>query len=265
MALSFEKIATGGDIHLGLSGYYDIPTISLKNVIASHVLAHPELEREFFASTPDGVDLRHLNVNGHTMLADLVVAYFRRQICDEVRYQFMYEYTDPTGSMARLLPKYSTMEDLPRLRLYAHYNQTETTPDINPTCMSMNSKNKLKPVENKGWVEWSWKDKPYLVGKKPGDKITFEVQIHSLGAVIMSYLQSKTLGLGRLKCWLNDNVAGARYISGYWNVDGVNLLKGDQIIINAPPGKHLVHCEITQETDDPKGGTEFRIVAVTST
>lgn len=34
------------------------------------------------------------------------------------------------------------------------------------------------------------------------------------------------------------------------------------ITITASRGEHLLHCEIMKETHDPKGGTEFRIIAV---
>ncbi|KAG8947538.1 hypothetical protein FRC03_001017 [Tulasnella sp. 419] len=262
-ALSFDKIASGGDVHLGLAGYYDIPTVSLKNVLSSHILRDSALERDYFVLYPDHVDLRHLNHRGHHMLADLLAAYVRRQTCEEARNK-LYERFDPPDSESHLLPSISTIEDIPRLPLYSKYNQNETVPDINPTCMSMTStKNPLKAFSSDGWVEWSWGDKPYLIGKKPGDKITFEVKVDALGTVSLAYLRSKTLGLGKLKCWLNDRTNKPKFISGYWNLDKLNLVRIDQIVVGAPPGNHLVHCEITKETDDPNGGHEFRIVALT--
>ncbi|KAG8936766.1 CRISPR-associated endonuclease/helicase Cas3, partial [Tulasnella sp. 419] len=237
----------------------------LKNVLSNYILRDSALEKEYFVLYPDYVDLRHLNSRGHHVLADLLAAYIRRQICEEARNK-LYERFDPLVLESHFLPSISTIEDIPRLLLYSKYNQNETVPDINPTCMSMSSsKHPLKAFSSNGWVEWSWKDKPYLIGKKPGDRITFEVKVDVLGTVSVAYLRSKTLGLGKLKCWLNGRPNRPQFVSGYWDFDNLNLVRKDHIVVGAPPGKHLVHCEIMKETDDPKGGHEFRIVAVTST
>ncbi|KAG8928956.1 CRISPR-associated endonuclease/helicase Cas3 [Tulasnella sp. 418] len=266
LALSFDQILMGGDVHMGITQYYDIPTVSLKNVIAGHIMRDAQLEHDFFENPQQGVDLRHMNVNGHRMLGELLVSYVRRQICDEARYKLLYDSMERSDSMARLLPSIDTVEELPKMRLYSKYHANETAPDLNPTCMSMNSKkNPLKPVSTTGWVEWSWKDKPYLIAKNPGDKVTFEIRIDSLGSVTMSYLRSKTFGLGKLKCWLDNDVAKAKVLSGYWTYDKLNLVRDDYIVVGGSPGKHLLNCEILKETDDPKGGHEFRIVAITTT
>ncbi|QRV76772.1 GDSL-like lipase/acylhydrolase family protein [Ceratobasidium sp. AG-Ba] len=116
-SVHFEYLATGGDNHLAVAQYYDIPYINLRHVLLNNVLEHENLIPEFFRPqepfpTDLPVDTRHMNRVGHKMLADLLIAYIQRQIC---RLAADAEYpAAPFASKDNLLPTLDTMEQVPR-------------------------------------------------------------------------------------------------------------------------------------------------------
>lgn len=86
MALMFDQITTGGDLHIGLMNYYgesvvptpperepgelrlratvDIPSVSIRNPLLPQIFAHPELVDKWYSHSGDGdVDLRHVSIS----------------------------------------------------------------------------------------------------------------------------------------------------------------------------------------------------------
>jgi hypothetical protein len=105
------------------------------------------------------------------------------------------------------------------------YNKDQQVPKTHPSCYVINSKkNPLTPIANEGWEPWSWKDKHYLVAKKPGAKISFEVDLVAMGVVMIWFQRSKIFGLGDVMCWLDDRVGQAEIFSGYWEEEVYVLL-----------------------------------------
>lgn len=263
----FEYLATGGDFHLPVSQYYDLPVVNLRHVLINHVLEHENLIHEFFHAKapypeewPD--DTRHMNRVGHKMMAELLIAYTQRQICQMARDE-VYPIA-PYASRDGLLPTLDTMEQIPRLRLFEGYVPEVRTPKIHSTCMTVRSKkHPLTPAHSTGWSEWSWKDKKYFLAREAGARAVFNVDVGPMGTVKLDYLRSKTFGLGSVWCWIGENREGGRRIDGYWE-ENLNIARSDHLAEGQKPGPQTVTCEVLQETHDPAGGHEFRMLSLTS-
>ncbi|CCO27835.1 hypothetical protein BN14_01823 [Rhizoctonia solani AG-1 IB] len=228
IALSFDTITMGGDLHTGVNEYYDIPTVSLRNVVLYHVLENAHLDRDMFHRLPpfqedSQEDLRHINRVGHKIMADLLIAYMQRQICAQGRLKAnpsVLEYQSPGNT----IPGPEELNEMPRLGMFRKYVRNEREVSIKTTCLSTRSKkHPLKPIRQEGWVEWAWKEKSYVIAKEPGARATFAIDVGTIGVIKISYLKSKTFGLGNVKCWVDNNESSARVIEGWWNEDGLNL------------------------------------------
>ncbi|KEP55010.1 putative capsule structure designer protein [Rhizoctonia solani 123E] len=281
IALSFDTITMGGDLHtgkpelahceaclifsLGVNEYYDIPTVSLRNVVLYHVLENAHLDRDMFHRLPPFLedsqeDLRHMNRVGHKIMAELLIAYMQRQICAQARLKAdpsVLEFQSPGNT----IPGPEEMGEMPRLRMFGKYVRNEREHSPKTTCLSTRSKkHPLKPIRQEGWSEWAWKEKSYVLAKEPGARATFAIEVGPKGVIKISYLRSKTFGLGNVKCWVDNNQGSARVIEGWWNEDGLD----SEIATGVPAGPHEVTCEVLQETSDPGGGHEFRLISLTS-
>lgn len=266
MALAFEAITLGGDLHTPIAQFYDTPIINLRNMLLPHILKDVSLDEHYFYVYDDGkVDFRHVSVHGHKIMADLLSAYTQRQLCaieeEKVRPN---TFVSDNGK----LPNFDDMEDIPRLRLFDKYSRTKEVGSIRPSCRSVRTRNHyLAPIETKGWEVWTYKgdmEKPYLRADKVGDYVKFEVQVGVMGRVRITYLRSKVFGLGDVLCWIdNDREHGTRIVS-WWQYEQYNLARVEVVAENVKPGNHNLTCEIIPETTDPDGGHEFRLIAVDS-
>lgn len=113
---------------------------------------------------------------------------------------------------------------LPRLRVLEGWNPhlDYSVPPFHPTCLSTRAKEphfNLTPSANEGWEYWvhpEHLDKPYLVARTPGARVTFELET-SVGIVKMYALKSKTFGLGTVECWADEERRKSVKIEGYWD------------------------------------------------
>lgn len=64
-------------------------------------------------------------------------------------------------------------------------------------------------------------DKPYLVAYNPGDYAKFEIVVGMVGRVRVTYLKSKTFGLGNVWCWLDDDRKNGKKIVGWWDKENL--------------------------------------------
>ena len=57
------------------------------------------------------------------------------------------------------------------------------------------------------------------MAREPGSTVKFEVVVGVMRRVRITYLKSKTFGLGDILCWLdNDRQKGTKVVS-WWNID----------------------------------------------
>ncbi|CAD6574764.1 MAG: CAP64 protein product - [Tremellales sp. Tagirdzhanova-0007] len=250
-ALMFPQIATGGDIHQGVSQLYDIPTISMRNLILHDILNNSTMARDWFTKKSDvesddfsDIDVRHISRVGHRLMADLVNAYIDVELCEMDNNDFDVQ-----------------VPEIPKNLLHEHWNPEYTVPPLSPQCYSNNARtNKLAPVEATGWREWNWQEKHYLIADMPGSKVSFRVHT-SLGAVQVHFLRSAQYGLGSVRCWVDDDESTSKFLIGYWDLP-YNIGYTEDIARGLPEGEHMLHCLSLPETADPMGGTEFRLISV---
>ncbi|CAD6589160.1 MAG: CAP64 protein product - [Tremellales sp. Tagirdzhanova-0007] len=181
---------------------------SLRNLLLPQVLANNTLLDSFFVvhGTESGegysnVDLRHISPANHKLSGDLVNAYVDQTLCE------LDLDTDEDD-----------VEPLPRLTLEDHWDPDTRRPTLNPQCFSTNSeRNKLIPVTQNGWREWSWQAKNYLIANETGSKITFAFSTQ-MGKAELFYQRSSAYGLGSVHCWIDDEEDHKVRLDGYWDL-----------------------------------------------
>lgn len=159
----FDNIATGGDLHLGTAEYYDIPTLSLRNIFLPRLLEDTEAIKNLFCKDRkeprtdlDVYDLRHVCEWGHRIAGNLTSAYIDMQLCEMDR----IEAAAGHSRMDKLYP----LPKLPRQGYNERFEVGKTVPKLKPNCFTMNAKkNKLVPSKTDGWREWFHPDVPSKV------------------------------------------------------------------------------------------------------
>ena len=101
---------------------------------------------------------------------------------------------------------------------------------------------------------------PYIVGREPGQKVRFNFHT-AIGDVKLFYQRSTSYGLGKVDCWVDDNVQAKVKLDGWWERPQ-SIPESSPIATNLSPGAHVLTCEVIEETRDPGGGHEFRITTV---
>lgn len=77
------------------------------------------------------------------------------------------------------------------------------------------------------------------------------------------FQRSGAYHLGNAKCWVDDDVDQAKELISWWDLP-FNIGRSVDLRTDLAPGKHKVHCEVLQETADPDGGREIRIISLMS-
>ncbi|BEJ13252.1 hypothetical protein CspHIS471_0304260 [Cutaneotrichosporon sp. HIS471] len=163
---------------------------------------------------------------------------------------------------------------VPRMEFLAGWN-----PDPNyrratsrPTCYSTKATEarfNLTPSYADGWEFWlhpDHNDKPYVIAREPGARVTFEIPVHA-GTIKMYYLRSERMSLGKIRCWIDDDEAAGKegiLLNGWWKRDWINIGQYTTLAENLPPGVHRVNCVNLNETDTTDGGHDFRIISLVS-
>lgn len=115
---------------------------------------------------------------------------------------------------------------MPRLKMLQGWNPDTAyaVPPFHPTCLTTRATDpafNLTPSANEGWEFWVHEehlDKPYLLSRTPGARVSFELET-SLGVVKMYSLRSATFGLGTIECWADDERDRAVKVVGWWDSD----------------------------------------------
>jgi len=165
LALSFPNLMVGHDMHAGLAEYYDIPSISLRNMWLHQVLRNYTFMQDIFCPSPyvedtrnvrDGYDQRHINPYAHGVMANLVTTYIETQLCEMDRIEAAAAAAGRSTDIDALYP----LQPIPRMRAVDKFLPDVTVPPVRPNCFSTNGlKHKLVAHENKGWREWNWEEK----------------------------------------------------------------------------------------------------------
>ena len=128
----------------------------------------------------------------------------------------------------RLMPGMWSMPNeygmIPRMRVLEGWNPNvdSVVPPFHPTCLSTRAKDPrfgLTPSHSFDWEHWvhpDYPDKPYMIARKPGATISFEMETQ-VGWIKMYSLKSKSFGLGSVKCWVDDDMDQSVIIDGWWD------------------------------------------------
>jgi len=271
IALRYDQISTGEDLHLPIAAYYDTPVVNLRNFLLPHILRASEqdvipLEKHWFSAWVGYVDTNHISEAGHHLLNDLFISMTQRVLCQQIHDDTHSIKFANFTQISEFFPSEDTLEQLPRLSLLSRYDHNTTAPFVSAFCRSMSSKkHPLTPEKSQGWERWHYPSRPdkvYLRATEAGSTISFKVRTEGLGVVRLTYLRSKTFGLGNALCWIDNHRDQGRKFWGWWTVDNVNLLVNDNVAINLKPGEYTMTCEVLEDTSDPGGGHEFRIVGI---
>ncbi|KAH8090423.1 hypothetical protein HD553DRAFT_266702 [Filobasidium floriforme] len=83
MALSGRSMAGGGDVHMPVGVYYDVPIITQRNPLAAHFMKNPDLVHPYYTiNWWQDPDTRHINARGHQDLANLVASLVQDTACE---------------------------------------------------------------------------------------------------------------------------------------------------------------------------------------
>ncbi|KAJ7160192.1 hypothetical protein C8R46DRAFT_1107294 [Mycena filopes] len=246
MALALSVITTGGDLHTAIAMYYDTPIVSVRNFLLPHILYHhasspstnkgPQTPGEdyWFVHNYNGdIDLRHMNTAGHALMSELLVIFTRRTLCavmrEDTRSYAIAQTPRDSGFNHSHLPGDEVLDYIPRMRIFDKYDAHTVVGPAHPTCMSTAAtKHPLIPIEaqTRGWATWAAEERPdkvYLRATEPGAHIAFALRAGEEGIKVLkvTYLKSKTFGMGSVACWIDDERRRSMRLDGWWNVDGV--------------------------------------------
>ncbi|EJT99476.1 hypothetical protein DACRYDRAFT_23620 [Dacryopinax primogenitus] len=263
-ALMFsEGISTGGDIHLGVAEYYDIPVISLRNTVLPHLMHDYNVENNIFWNERDGLDLRHINSVGHELLADLTTAWMRDVICEEFGPDAQEEETDYDLEERPWWQTTEGLGEVPRLRMTQQWDHDTVDRVKAPICISTTSDPRLSPARVDGWhYEEATSDKMYWTSNISGKQIAFRVYVET-GTVGVFYLRSMRQGLGNAGCWVDNKREFGTTVVGYWRYP-VSIAQYALIDDQVEPGWHTLTCEILPGTADPAEGNTFKLIGIVS-
>lgn len=274
-----NKIAMGGDVHLPVAQYYDVPVINLRHALFPVMLNRPEMVDEFFvikSQKPNYVDLLHLSGRGHEALAQSTIAYLERQRCllaNPPLFHAPSEWYDAAApslqdSPSSVLDGPLSTDDLPRLSLLSStWSPDSHVPAERPSCASIDSSlHPLVPLNTTtpGWMRWTQPHttKTYWRAESAGERADFPVEVVR-GEVMVYILKSNRLGLGWARCWLDDDKNAAVLLDGYWSNDQ-SIGWHYPVAQGVTPGLHTLHCEVLERDTRPDAGrgTAFLIIAV---
>ncbi|KAJ9121924.1 hypothetical protein QFC24_004506 [Naganishia onofrii] len=225
LGLLFDPITQGGDLHIGIAHYYDLPVINIRSLIFPPILDDYLAAERFFTMNArksenqtfdDLVDYRHINIEGHEILANLTRLYIERQFCKMQALETLSSRgEDPSIQSSEWASKHR-FDTVPKMMVTKMYHKENNVAPLRPQCFStMSQKHPLKPAEQSGWEPWSWKDKHYLVAKEPGAKASFAFT-SEIGILKVFHQHSAKYGLGQADCWVDDDVHIKKRLESYW-------------------------------------------------
>ncbi|KZV88441.1 hypothetical protein EXIGLDRAFT_839230 [Exidia glandulosa HHB12029] len=263
------KMAMGNDVHLPVAQYYDVPVINLRHALGPIVQKRPDMVDEFFAiksPTPNYRDQLHLSEFGHWTLAQSTIAFLERQKC--IAEQGLTRQPPNDG---RFVGGENYDVTIPRLTLLSDKWSPDGKARIEkPSCSSIDSKDHpLTPLPStRGWAIWNQPKttKYYWRATEVGSHIDFNVYLAE-GHVMLYYLRSRKMSLGRVACWLNDDEKNAVTIDGYWErPDSIGQYFNVRENKGRPldQGNYTLHCRLLERHygKEEGRGTTFLIIAV---
>ncbi|GAA5826981.1 hypothetical protein JCM11251_002191 [Rhodosporidiobolus azoricus] len=246
----------GGDGHIVLSSFYDIPQISVRGPLLPALMQNASLADPYFNGDP-----RHIAQPVHRFLGDMIIAYLQEQRCaaDET---IVGEVPSE-----EIWPAAFSLGAVPPRRLNDNWDAKLVHPSAPPTCKLAappGEPNALTSVrQTSGWSFFSWKgEKMYTQTSRANQEIEYEVVVpqNGTGTIAMAFLRSNSpqYKLGLLQCRTGKEEA---VLDGYWERKA-SLVETKVVAQNLEPGLHRLVCR-TAAGRRPDY-TSFRIAALMS-
>lgn len=209
----FPSLVSSSALHADVLSYYDVPSLSIRDILLPRILADPDVQLpRWFRTGGDvklgddkvrewggvPVDLMHVSLHsflretanaqisakGHALAAGLIINYLSQQL----------SIVSPGGLLGRLGAKrlrHQRVYDVPSTSLTASFNPSDMPGRRPPICRSMNSPQmhqRLSGADDggergqgiqfapgtKGWDVWAWDEKRYMVAREPGSVAVFD-------------------------------------------------------------------------------------------
>ncbi|KAK4702193.1 hypothetical protein P7C70_g4033, partial [Phenoliferia sp. Uapishka_3] len=278
-ALEFPLPATAEYYHLPAVHFHDVPLLSTKNALFGSV---PGLPSNSTLSYPDLFlsDWYHPNVRGHELLADTLIYYLEKQLCEAqadlmrtaqeriADVAFETFAVDPKLDVGRRTEEKLLL--LPERPLFEPFRQYKKTPFevVKSTCLRVDRTENLGLAkENIGWSRfWGTRKKGFLGAEEPGALITWEIEVGPRGEVLVDWLRNKSPRLGNVLVYLDGEIATGVTLAGWWRWSwsiGIPTI----VFSNVSPGPHTITFELlpSNMSTNPSRGTAFRLIALITT
>ncbi|WVQ73720.1 hypothetical protein IAR50_003300 [Cryptococcus sp. DSM 104548] len=235
----FPSLISSSTFHHDVLSFYDVPSLSIRDVIVPRLVAEPDHQMGRWFRTGEDVamgdpkvrewggvpvDVMHISAIGHSLAAGLVIRYIQAQM----------DKSAPIGlsALGRFAPTAMRKPilrviDVPPTTLAGQFNPFTADLRHAPVCRSQNSgkvHGKVSSLEDNfedgsakglvladgshGWSEWSWKEKRYLIARTPGSLAKFEFTISPPQAVPHTEDPSAALLLAEEEFYEHDPVEG---------------------------------------------------------
>ncbi|KAL7421285.1 hypothetical protein Q5752_004170 [Cryptotrichosporon argae] len=267
-----HKYLNGADKHAIVSEYYDVPRLSERAWLYKYFMQHQDELVDHFNQQ----DFGHQNEKGHRYIADLLIWYLSRQICEHERRSMSASRLDFAAFQT------TDLSAVPELGAGAAVPSTYAPGFVPPVtirqllrdrarpagvafCASANAQGAdgdwdLQPARSEGFERMSQHGKNWWIANDPGAEITFDKVRVSAGRVGVYYFRS-SIPLGTMHCWVDDDYAGGRTLTSMWRYVSVGSYA--HIKDGVAPGEHRVSCRVLEQTADPAGESHHvRIIAV---
>ncbi|GAA6038999.1 hypothetical protein JCM8097_000148 [Rhodosporidiobolus ruineniae] len=243
-------MTNGGDAHMALSSFYDVPQISIRNPLLPALFHNSSLAQPYFKGDP-----RHIAAPLHRFLGDMVIAYLQEQRCSALS----MKGGEPEGE---LWPNSTFLGAVPARRLTDAWDSTVVHPSAPPTC-SIAGSSFSSAYQDPSWTLWSWKNtKTYVMTAKADQRIEFDVEVPQggEGVVGVGYLRSNSPSykLGKLVCRVGEQETE---LDGYWQRE-VSLTATTVVASGLSPGPYRLVCS-TAAGRQPDW-TAFRLASIVS-
>ncbi|ORY23426.1 hypothetical protein BCR39DRAFT_549216 [Naematelia encephala] len=204
----FPTLLSSSAFHHGVAAFYDMPSLSIRDVLMPRILADPHSQLPKWFRTGDdvmlgdgkvrewggvAVDLMHISALGHALAAGLIIRFLSDQA------EKSKPASGPFAALSRLAPsslRKTSLRilDIPTTSLTAPFDPLTPQARFNPQCRSMNSPRLHAPYppddesdppiqglmhvdDSAGWEKWAWSEKNYIISKTPGAIASFHFVI----------------------------------------------------------------------------------------
>lgn len=237
--------------HNGAADWYHVPHVSMRDTLYRKVEAGEYAMEELTG------DALHPNDQGHELVAEEIIAFFR-QVWEEMRAQerdAQKEDAQEAGSRKGDVQKEAAQEAGPQeadvqkkdsplpspmtenaYEFASRLTIREISPELAGFRADTEEKTGHLDLFKNGWM-----------GKRPGDKIRFQV---TASCIAVQYRKSVSKPALRAKLVLDGNRGEARILDGNFEEDWGDCLYLEPILHHGDHGKHSIELEILDDGEE---------------